>query len=146
MGEIGHFGKNILKYMKFILNKLACGLSQILQAGLSPDMPQADISNSLRSTSGATHANLLAAGIAASPVPTYCSQQRWGYRDSNSCSQNICNSDALPTELNRDRQKIEISLSGCKFHFLAQLVTDWVRSQVETLTVNKHKNFLLHYS
>ena len=28
--------------------------------------------------------------------------QRWGCRDSNSCSQNICESDALPTELNRD--------------------------------------------
>ena len=27
---------------------------------------------SLRSTSGATHADLLAAGFAASPVPTYC--------------------------------------------------------------------------
>ena len=44
MREIVHFGKNILKYVNFILNKLACGLSQILQAGLSPDMPQADIS------------------------------------------------------------------------------------------------------
>ena len=31
--------------------------------------------------------------------------QRWGCRDSNSCSQNICESDALPTELNRDQQK-----------------------------------------
>ena len=30
--------------------------------------------------------------------------QRWGCRDSNSCSQNICESDALPTELSRDRQ------------------------------------------
>ena len=29
--------------------------------------------------------------------------QRWGCQDSNSCSQNICESDALPTELNRDR-------------------------------------------
>ena len=29
--------------------------------------------------------------------------QRWGCRDSNSCSQNICEPDALPTELNRDR-------------------------------------------
>ena len=29
--------------------------------------------------------------------------QRWDCRDSNSCSQNICESDALPTELNRDR-------------------------------------------
>ena len=28
---------------------------------------------------------------------------RWGYRDSNPCSQNICEPDALPTELNRDR-------------------------------------------
>ena len=45
MIEIGHFGKNILKYMKIILNKLACCLSQILQASLSLDMPQADISN-----------------------------------------------------------------------------------------------------
>ena len=30
--------------------------------------------------------------------------QRWGCRDSNSCSQNICEPDALPTELNRDRR------------------------------------------
>ena len=30
--------------------------------------------------------------------------QRWGCRDSNSCSQNICETDALPTELNRDQQ------------------------------------------
>ena len=29
--------------------------------------------------------------------------QRWGCQDSNSCSQNICESDALSTELNRDR-------------------------------------------
>ena len=28
----------------------------------------------------------------------------WGWRDSNLCSQNICEPDALPTELNRDRQ------------------------------------------
>ena len=28
--------------------------------------------------------------------------QRWGCRDTNSCSQNICESDALPTELYRD--------------------------------------------
>ena len=28
--------------------------------------------------------------------------QRWGCQDSNSCSQNICESDTLPTELNRD--------------------------------------------
>ena len=29
--------------------------------------------------------------------------QRWGCWDSNSCSQNICEPEALPTELNRDR-------------------------------------------
>ena len=33
--------------------------------------------------------------------------QRWGCRDSNSCSQNICEPDALPTELNRDRLENE---------------------------------------
>ena len=31
--------------------------------------------------------------------------QRWGCRDSNTCSENICEPDALPTELNRDRVK-----------------------------------------
>ena len=35
MGEIGHFGKNILKYMNLILNKLTCSLSPIIQASLS---------------------------------------------------------------------------------------------------------------
>ena len=44
---------------------------------------------------------------ATSPAPTYC-LQRWGCRESNSCSQNICESDALPTELNRDRLFIHI--------------------------------------
>ena len=34
--------------------------------------------------------------------------QRWGCQDLNSCSQNICESGALPTELNRD------GLSICK--------------------------------
>ena len=29
--------------------------------------------------------------------------QRWGCQDSNSCPQNTCEPDALPTELNRDR-------------------------------------------
>ena len=54
-----------------------------------------------RSTTGATCANLLAAGITASAV--HCSQQKWGCRDLNSCSQIICASDTLPTELNWDR-------------------------------------------
>ena len=34
--------------------------------------------------------------------------QRWGCQDSNSCSQNICEPDALPTELNRGRHSKSI--------------------------------------
>ena len=52
-----------------------------------------------RSTSGATLANLLAAGM--QPVLTQILLQRWGCQDLNSCSQNTCEPDALPTELNR---------------------------------------------
>ena len=60
--------------------------------------------HSLRSTSGATHANLLAASLP--PVLSPVLLQRWGCQDSNSCSQNICRSrsksDILPTELNQE--------------------------------------------
>ena len=58
--------------------------------------------HSLRSTSDATHVDLLAASITASPVPTYCCRSEVvGIR--TRCSQNICESDTLPTELNWDR-------------------------------------------
>ena len=45
--------------------------------------------------------------------------QRWGCRDSNSCSQNICESDAQPTELNWDRQGQMYVLTGV-LHFAQQ--------------------------
>ena len=60
----------------------------------------------LRSTSGATLADLLAASMQL--VLSQILLQRWGCRDSNSCSQNICEPDTLPTELNRDRHPLSI--------------------------------------
>ena len=56
---------------------------------------------SLRSTSGATLADLLVAGT--QPVLSSHTVADVRLRDSNSCSQNICEPDTLPTELNRDR-------------------------------------------
>ena len=43
--------------------------------------------------------------------------QRWGCRDSNSCSQNICELGALPTELNRDRPVRSVFVNMCKYYY-----------------------------
>ena len=73
--------------------------------------------HSPRSTSGATLTDLLAAGLQLVLSPhTVC--RGGGYRDSN--SQNICESDALPSELNRDRLQVILIGSGFKIISLRQ--------------------------
>ena len=44
MGEIGHFGKNILKCMKFHIEQDGLWLKPNTASWLKPDMSQADIS------------------------------------------------------------------------------------------------------
>ena len=68
------------------------------QSGL-PYLHCGDVGNvhCLRS-SGTTCADLLAAGLLPVLSPHTVAEVR--LPDSNSCSQNICESDALPTELN----------------------------------------------
>ena len=45
MGEIGHFGKKVLKCMKFHTEQAGLWLKPNTASQLKPDMPQADISS-----------------------------------------------------------------------------------------------------
>ena len=45
MGEIGHFGKNLLKCMKFDIEQAGLWLKPNTASQLKPDMQQADISS-----------------------------------------------------------------------------------------------------
>ena len=45
MGEIGHFGKNLLKCMKFHIEQAGLWLKPNSTSQLKPVMPQADTSN-----------------------------------------------------------------------------------------------------
>ena len=66
--------------------------------------------HSPRSTSGATYADLLAAGIATSPVPTYCCRgEVAGIR-----TRALRISVSLPTELHRDRQNWLVLVFACR--------------------------------
>ena len=46
VGEIGHFGKNLSKCMKFHTEQAGLWLKPNTASQLKPDMPQADISTS----------------------------------------------------------------------------------------------------